>query len=116
MGLSFGYLAAQDFTLPGSSRTAPVIFISLPVQSLPYRTSIIIKSGSPSIALSSSFVILGASSDFAHVDQTTPTEIKTNTISNFLFMMRFSFLQNQKLHQPPALKLSGRCLSVRLLI
>src|SRR4030042_642782 len=97
MGLSFGYLAAQDFTSPGSSRTAPVIFISLPVQSLPYRTSIIVKSGLPSIALRSSFVILGVSLDTANVDQTTPPEIKTNTISNFFFTIRPSFLQNQEL-------------------
>jgi hypothetical protein len=114
MGLSFGYLPAQAFTSPGSSRTAPVIFISLPVQSVLVRTSIIVKSGLPSIALSSSFVIFGASSDIADVDQTAATEIKTNTMISFLFTIRLSFLQNQKMYQPPALKPSGYCSNIIL--
>src|SRR4030042_6153957 len=82
------YWGGTIFFVPYSGRSEPLILVSLAKYSLLRRTSKITKSGLPSISLSSSFVILGISSDKANVaNNPIAKKMSIKTANNFFFIM-----------------------------
>src|SRR4030043_786912 len=100
MVLSFVYFPAQDLTESGSSRIAPWIFESLSFQSFLARTSRMTRSGFPSIALSSSFVILGTSADVANVASIPTIKKMSKGAINNLFFIPYLLASIAKFLQP----------------